>query len=609
MANKAKSIRASQLISPFGAGAVVELGGESFTCMDTSRWPKGACMPLAPNNLEKILHKQIRRPPTEDSGGASVPFSRFPRWLFCPTCRRLTNYKHAHDQAREFETPTCSERACRHTALVPMRFVAVCEEGHLEDVDWYWWAHLQAQKAETGQCTRQTAELYFKTTGASGGDFDSMTIECSCTAKNSFEGLTDRPYPLGCSGKQPWQSRNTAADCQSQPRVHPRGASNIYYPAQLSALDLASDVVAVSMNLEASLKTWLELHPLALSLKAAVQMLPDLLNNPFFYRPVVDEGCRQFGLAEELVAPIVTSFLKGTDSDQDLQIGTNEDQTQHGILVGEWPVLARNVTIRTKHLQTKPIRLDNIWPNSFNSIWEQVTLISRLREVRALLGFRRLKPDKLVPVDLSGDSDWLPGVELFGEGIFLKFNERTIRAWEDIATASVVKRLASLCKKCERWGKEPASVYSSARFIALHTFAHGLVRRLAFDAGYSASSLRERIYCGIGTAPMAGILIYTSDGDSEGSLGGLVRQGEPERLLGTIERTIADLSWCSGDPVCSEMENQGVDAMNAAACHACSLVSETSCMYNNSLLDRRLLIGSQQAGIPGLLCDLVRSAV
>ncbi len=88
-------------------------------------------------------------------------------------------------------------------------------------------------------------------------------------------------------------------------------------------------------------------------------------------------------------------------------------------------------------------------------------------------------------------------------------------------------------------------------------------------------------------------------------MGGLVRQGEPDRLLQSVRRTLVDLSWCSADPVCSELDRQGIDAMNAAACHACCLVSETSCTFNNSLLDRRLLIGSHDKGIAGLVENLV----
>ena len=47
------------------------------------------------------------------------------------------------------------------------------------------------------------------------------------------------------------------------------------------------------------------------------------------------------------------------------------------------------------------------------------------------------------------------------------------------------------------------------------------IDQLVFESGYSSSALRERVYAG---PDMAGVLIYTADGDSEGSLGGLVRQ-------------------------------------------------------------------------------------
>ena len=185
-----KSIRAPQLVSPFGPGAIVELGGESFTCMDISRWPAGDCPVLQENPLQSVLGKSIRRPPVEEST-AEVPFYRFPRWLFCPGCRRLYDYRSRVDEDNSFGTPACDQAKCKKASLVPMRFVAVCEHGHLQDVDWFRWAHRNTQISENGQCTRQTANLKFITTGASGGDFNAMTIRCeSCNSTNTFEGLT-----------------------------------------------------------------------------------------------------------------------------------------------------------------------------------------------------------------------------------------------------------------------------------------------------------------------------------------------------------------------------------------------------------------------------------
>lgn len=597
-----KSIRASQLISPFGVGAVVELGGESFACMDITRWPSASCARLADNNLERILHTEIKRPPTDEQG-AAVPLTRFPRWLFCPSCRKLLHYTHTQDKSTDFAAPECSDPECRNVALVPMRFIAICTHGHMQDVDWYWWAHRNAQASETGQCAQRTSRLSFVTTGASGGDFNAMAITCSCGARNSFETLTERPYPLGCRGRQPWQNYEQAVRCDAEPYVHPRGASNVYYPQPLSSLDIGADAVGQSMGREAGLRAWLEKNPNVASTKEAARLIKHWVKVPALYHHIVDEACREFGLPRDLVQTTVIEFIGGKPGSSLAEVNP-DDQSQHGILLSEWPYLSRSTAIDSRHLRTRPVNLQTVWPRSLAAIWDQVTLVDRLREVRALLGFRRLKPDReatLVSVDLDGDAGWLPGIEQFGEGIFLRFSEPFVADWEEGVSLAFAGRRSALQAKCERWGRDPATVYSSPRFIAIHTFAHGLIRRLAFDAGYSSSSLRERIYCNSGTHSIAGVLIYTSDGDSEGSLGGLVRQGEPKRLLATVQRAIADLSWCSGDPVCSELENQGIDALNAAACHACCLLSETSCGFNNSLLDRRLLFGSQQAALKGLL--------
>jgi hypothetical protein len=71
-------------------------------------------------------------------------------------------------------------------------------------------------------------------------------------------------------------------------------------------------------------------------------------------------------------------------------------------------------------------------------------------------------------------------------------------------------------------------------------------------------------------------------------------RASPKRLMPTIAAAIDTASWCSNDPVCSEMETQGVMGLNKAACHSCTLVSETSCTMNNLMLDRKLLLGDDR---------------
>jgi hypothetical protein len=93
---------------------------------------------------------------------------------------------------------------------------------------------------------------------------------------------------------------------------------------------------------------------------------------------------------------------------------------------------------------------------------------------------------------------------------------------------------------------------------------------------------------------MQGILIYTVSGDSEGTMGGLVRQAKAGRLEATLRRALDNAAWCSSDPVCIESKGQGSDSANLAACHGCCLVPETSCEEGNRLLDRALLVGTPE---------------
>jgi hypothetical protein len=225
---------------------------------------------------------------------------------------------------------------------------------------------------------------------------------------------------------------------------------------------------------------------------------------------------------------------------------------------------------------------------------QSVSLIRRLREVRAVQGFFRLlpgDPERMTSVAEQSQTDWLPAAEVFGEGIFIRLHPRKIGDWRANLPASEVQRVNRLGETILKKGIRFLPP-SSPEFIVIHGFAHLLMRQLTFDCGYASSSLRERIYC----EPEAGhfgLLIYTADGDSEGTLGGLVRQGEQDRLAAVIGRALQACSWCAGDPLCFEGENQGMGGLNRAACHACMLVSETSCECANVLLDRRLLIGDR----------------
>lgn len=126
--------------------------------------------------------------------------------------------------------------------------------------------------------------------------------------------------------------------------------------------------------------------------------------------------------------------------------------------------------------------------------------------------------------------------------------------------------------------------------------AHVLINEWSLDGGYPAAALRERLYV---DKDMAGILIYTATSDSAGSLGGIVAQGEPDRLATGLRSALQRAGWCSNDPLCMESEASGADGLNLAACHACLLLPETSCENNNVLLDRAALVGTPDGRTAG----------
>ena len=89
---------------------------------------------------------------------------------------------------------------------------------------------------------------------------------------------------------------------------------------------------------------------------------------------------------------------------------------------------------------------------------------------------------------------------------------------------------------------------------------------------------------------MAGILLYTSAPDSDGTLGGLVSLGEPENLGRLLLRGLERTSLCSSDPLCAEHDPGADRSLHGAACHACTFVSETSCEFGNRYLDRTFVV-------------------
>jgi hypothetical protein len=222
----------------------------------------------------------------------------------------------------------------------------------------------------------------------------------------------------------------------------------------------------------------------------------------------------------------------------------------------------------------------------------RISPVKRLRVVIAQQGYRRPvrgmtyqngRPIRLVETFCaSSGKRWYPGVSLMGEGIFIDLPEESPKLRKE-------REQIWLKRKRESTTSEAKELLDPV-FIWWHTLSHRLIKGLAIDSGYSSAAIRERIYFNENKdgTKTGGLLLYTAQQGSDGSLGGLIalcKQKEFARVLAAAER---NLNACSNDPLCSE--HVGHD--NGAACYACLFISETSCEYHNVYLDRILLAQS-----------------
>lgn len=491
-------------------------------------------------------------------------------------------------QNKKFDIPECD--VCR-LKLVPSRFVVACERGHIDDFPWVEWAHMGKP------CS--TPDLIIRTGGSSSGLVGIRVICKSCGAQNNMAGAFSNDTHSKCSGNMPWVGKYE--QCDSIPRTLQRGASNTYFPLVINSIVIPSYSDGICKEIRET-AAWRFLIDGGVSDDAMVELVVKTIADRLGYDTTEIKNTIKRMLNEDYTEQVVCS---------EIDYRYDEYRAFQG-LVGE------------DALDSADFELELIDGTNYRSRGiASVTLVHRLREVRALVAFSRIHPldrhetlvdDEETPnayaVSVRGkkERNWLPAVEVRGEGVFIQFDQDELREWE--TDPRVVKRTEILDSRynqmAEERGFSPRVI--TPRFILLHTLAHLLIRQLSFECGYGSASLRERIYCNeTSDQPyMAGILIYTASGDADGTLGGLVRQGKPNFLSALIRKTVTTGYWCSSDPLCIESQGQGLGSLNLAACHACTLLPETSCEEFNRLLDRALVVGLPDNPEIGFMSNMLK---
>ena len=575
-------VRPSQVITSFGPGAVVDLPNLSIIVAGIDRWLRRPEEAIHEPRLQQALRVEAFHPPRPGEGSrfqrrGSIPAYLFPRYQVCPvpTCRSLSRVGDglveydARAQALECRVPGCAERARgrRRALTIPAPFIVACPGGHIGDFPWRSYVHRGPETCD--------GRLTLDSVGRTGSVGD-IKVECSCGQKRSMtDAFGERQaQALGaCRRHRPWlgPGNRDSGGCmyEDEVRVLQRGATNAWFPVVRSALAVREMASRLGQALS-------QCNPRQLARVTSLEHLRSFLEfedrlSSFSAEEVWDALRRQRG---EIEADEIDLRWPEWEALRDSPEGTSDD--------GEFYLEASEV------------------PIGFEGHLSRVVCARKLLEVRALRGFTRLEPPgggtadslpaKMAPIWKEKQS-WLPGVEVRGEGIFIEFREEAVAEWE--ARPVVRERASAMARKFAEWEEQRGvnpSPFPGARYVLLHSFAHAMIRQLALDCGYSASSVRERIYSsGDSDRLMAGVLLYTASPDSEGSLGGLVDLGSPSRFPDLLATALRGSAYCSSDPLCADHSPDAHASINGAACHACLLASETSCEAFNRFLDRSVL--------------------
>lgn len=574
---KIGEIRPNQLITTYGPGSIMDTKNDSLALLDLDYWPaKGS--EIYDTRLANYL-KVYKLYSPKATGKEDIPVTSFPYLHVCTNskCRAIFDVRDSIDL--ELYKNSEGQVKCPHCGWdsFPSRFITICEDGHMDDFPYRWWCH----KGDTS-CKKT---LRLKSTGKTSS-LAELVVECDCgKASRSMLGAMSKEnfQGLKCTGNHAHRPGAKFANCDKPEIPSQRGASNVYFPVIRNAISIppyTDSINEVMAAHRAEIELVAKMGPAGL----------DLAYNQYF----ADKYSREkFDEAYARLSEDIKEFTELKEMEYATITNHEDAKYQHNV----------------SHFKAEEVQI----VSGLKKYFSRVIKLHRLREVRVLTGFTRLEapePDveegpRICKLKYPKNEKWLPAVAIHGEGIFIELNRNTIDEWMNIMQVKARSDKYEECygQYCEGKGWEHYKK-RNAEYVLLHTFSHMLIKEMALVSGYSSAALSERIYS---SENMCGLLIYTGAADKEGSLGGLVEQGGMEKFIPLVQKALESGLTCTTDPECF-MKNPTSERLNGAACHSCTMISETACECGNRLLDRAFVVPipehEEMAYFRGLVNDL-----
>jgi hypothetical protein len=570
-----QEVRPSQFIITYGPGGIIETGSGPVVLksMDALFNAIG----LQPHDFEIVDDRlsrlelngaRISRIPTNAELGLPsdrpvYPTDAFPFWALCAQHRPHQVLYEAGNGCPECPSMPVWQRR-EKAGREAIRFVEACDNGHLDEVNWHGLVH------RSGRCGTRHYLWH-----GGGRALRLVRIECPrCHVDVNFGHAYARPWP--CSGRLAEFGARPAPGtlrCTQDAHIIQRGAANLRVGVLRTALTI--------MDMPARLH-----HVLSdRSLLGAIGALHrrGLLD----HAALIDEAGHA-GLSPDAIEYLhrtgwtdirmALDQLLGSDDSRAASLREEElERLQHAATHGApavpHPHPGSPPLFEVRHPDVRRVR------GPMGRLMLRVAPVSRLRMVMVQTGYQRLDPQtaQVVPTlfDWNGVT-WYPGIELFGEGIFIDLADDALDLGGDRLDVWLERRSADPLGDALL---HPVHVW-------WHSLSHRLLWALSVDSGYSSAAIRERVYLRVheDSVTASGLLLYTVQPGGDGTLGGLIAL--VSRFENILARALQDVDTCSNDPLCQEAPSVG---MEGAACYSCLFASETSCEHRNRGLDRLLL--------------------